>query len=92
MSRYHHRPEHKRGWDCIRKRAIAAAGRRCSRCGLPGRLEVRLEVHHPTPLSHGGDNGQVLEVLCRNCHFLQHNPPDPARRAWAKFLQEEFAC
>ena len=88
MSRHHHRPEHKRGWDCIRKRAISAAGRRCSRCGLAGKLEV----HHVNPLALGGDNRSPVAVLCRNCHFLQHNPPDPARRAWAKFLQEEFSC
>ena len=88
MSRYHHRPEHKRGWTAIRARAIRAAGRRCTRCGFAGRLEV----HHPRPLSKGGDNDQALEVVCRVCHFLQHNPPDPARLAWAKFLQEEFAC
>ena len=88
MSTYHHRPEHKRGWTAIRARAIAADGRRCTRCGLPGRLEV----HHPRPLSHGGDNDQALEVLCRDCHLHQHHTPDPDRLAWSRFLQEEFPC
>ena len=88
MSRYHHRPTHKRGWAGIRARAIRAAGRRCSRCGLPGRLEV----HHPRPLSQGGGNDQALLVVCRDCHFVEHHAPDPARKAWAKFLREEFAA
>ena len=88
MSRYHHRPEHKRGWPGIRARAIRAAGRRCSRCGLPGRLEV----HHVRALSRGGDNRGRVVVMCRDCHFVEHHVPDPAREAWAKFLQEEFSA
>ena len=87
MSRHHHRPEQKRGWTGIRARAIRAAGRRCSRCGRPGRLEV----HHPIQLSHGGDHDQALTVLCRECHLHEHHPPDPARMAWSKFIREEFS-
>ena len=88
MSRHHHRAENRRGWSAIRARAIVkAARRRCTRCGLPGRLEV----HHPRPLSLGGTHDQPLEVTCRACHFARHHPPDPARLAWVKFLQE-FAC
>ena len=86
MSRHHR--EHKRGWSRIRQRAIAKAGRRCTRCGLPGRLEV----HHPLPLSAGGTHDQALEVVCRDCHLARHHLPDPARLAWARFLQEEFSC
>ena len=85
MSRHHR--AHKRGWELIRKRAISAAGRRCTRCKKAGRLEV----HHPTPLSQGGTHDQALEVVCRVCHLSQHNPPDPAREAWARFLIEEFS-
>ena len=88
MSRFHHRPEHKRGWAVIRARAIRAAGRRCTRCGLPGRLEV----HHPIRLSKGGTHDQALEVVCRECHLARHHLPDPARLAWARFLQEELSC
>ena len=88
MSRYHHRPAHKRGWTGIRARAIRSAGRRCTRCGRAGRLEV----HHPLPLSKGGDNDQALEVVCRDCHLARHHLPDPARLAWARFLQEEFSA
>ena len=86
MSRHHR--EHKRGWAGIRARAIRAAGRRCTRCGLPGRLEV----HHPIQLSKGGTHDQALEVVCRDCHLARHHKPDPARVAWARFLQEEFSC
>ena len=88
MSRHHHRPEHKRGWTAIRARAIRAAGRRCSRCGFAGKLSV----HHPTPLSRGGDNDQALEVVCRNCHLSQHHQPDPDREAWGRYLEEEYPC
>ena len=82
MSRFHHRPQHKRGWTAIRARAIRAAGRRCSRCRRPGRLEV----HHIRPLSHGGDNRSPVAVLCRDCHLAQHHKPDPDREAWGRFL------
>ena len=85
MSRHHR--THARGWAAIRARAIRTAGRRCTRCSRPGRLEV----HHPRPLSKGGDHDQALVVLCRTCHFARHYRPDPARLAWAKFLQEEWS-
>ena len=87
MSRYHHRAAYKRGWTRIRARAIRAAGRRCTRCGRPGRLEV----HHPRRVSKGGTHDQALEVVCRDCHCAEHHT-DPARLAWARFLHEEFAC
>lgn len=87
MSRFHHRT-HKRGWTAIRARAILAAGRRCSKCKRPGKLEV----HHPTPLARGGTHDQALEVVCRDCHLREHHQPEPARVAWAKFLSEEFSC
>ena len=86
MSRHHR--AHKRGWAAIRARAILAAGRRCAVCHRAGKLEV----HHPTPLSQGGTHGQKLQVVCRDCHFLQHHKPDRARLAWARFLLEEFSC
>ena len=73
MSRYHHRPASKRGWAGIRARAIRAAGRRCTRCGLPGRLEV----HHPLQLSAGGTHDQALEVVCRDCHLGAPSPTGP---------------
>ena len=87
MSRFHHRAENRRGWAAIRARAIRSAGRRCQRCGRPGRLEV----HHPRPLSEGGTNDQALEVTCRVCHLARHQH-DPARDAWVTFLQELSTC
>ena len=85
MSRHHR--AHRAGWDRIRARALRRAGRRCSKCGRPGRLEV----HHPIPLSDGGTHAQALAVVCRDCHFAEHRKSDPAREAWAQFLQEEFS-
>ena len=85
MSRHHR--AHKRGWERIRARAVRSAGRRCTRCGFAGKLEV----HHPTPLSQGGTHDQELEVVCRLCHFARHHIPDPDREAWTRFLREEFS-
>lgn len=85
MSRHHR--THRAGWDRVRKLALVASGRRCNRCKKAGRLEV----HHPTRLSQGGTHDQALEVVCRDCHLSQHNPPDPAREAWGRFLIEVFA-
>ena len=84
MSRHHR--AHRAGWDRIRKRAIAAAGRRCSRCGFAGKLEV----HHVRPLSLGGDNRSPVAVVCRNCHLQQHRRLGPDRMAWSTFLRKEF--
>ena len=86
MSRHHR--AHTRGWSRIRARAIRKAGRRCSRCLRPGKLEV----HHPRTLSEGGTHDQALQVLCRVCHLQQHHKPDPARDAWGRFLQEFASC
>lgn len=85
MSRHHRANRLPPG---VRARAIRRAGRRCSRCGRPGRLEV----HHPHKLSEGGTHDQPLEVVCRDCHLREHHPPDPARLAWAAFLQEELSA
>ena len=86
MSRHHR--AHKRGWSRIRQTAIVKAGRRCTRCGFAGKLEV----HHARPLSRGGTHDQALVVLCRDCHIQEHHKPDPARAAWVKFLQEFASC
>ena len=85
MSRHHRR--HRAGWPRARNRVLANAGRRCSKCGRPGKLEV----HHPLPLARGGTHDQPLAVVCVDCHLREHNPPDPARDAWARFLKEEFS-
>ena len=85
MSRFHHRPENKRGWTARRSRELRRAGRRCEVCHRAGRLEVH---HAARPLSQGGTHDQALEVICRVCHLARHHKPDPARLAWATFLQE----
>ena len=93
MSLHHRRPANRRGHAVRRKRAIAKAGRRCQRCGRPGRLMARrLEAHHPIPLSAGGAPDQPLEVVCRECHFVEYNKTDPARVAWRSFVRELAAC
>ena len=86
MSRHHR--ANRAGWARTRTRELRRAGRRCERCGRPGQLAV----HHPLPLSHGGTHAQALEVVCRVCHLARHHQPDPARVAWARFLQQEFSA
>jgi hypothetical protein len=46
----------------------------CQRCGAqPGQPGVRLEVHHRTWVSHGGDNDPAnLITLCSACHAGEH--------------------
>lgn len=88
MSRHHHHPANKRGWEAVRRRELRRARRRCERCGHAGRLAVH---HAEQPLSEGGTNDQRYEVLCRDCHRDEHNQVDPAREAWSRFLQEEIS-
>ena len=85
-----------KAWGRARLTALRRAGYRCQRCGGVRRLEV----HHRTPLEHGGAafDQRNLIVLCRTCHFRAHrkaapsDPPDTGRlkrerRAWRAFLR-----
>ena len=73
-----------RQWSRLRRRLLEAAGWRCTRCALPGRLEV----HHRQPLYRGGtDDQDNLQVLCVTCHVAAHRPPvTPAVQAWIDLL------
>ena len=65
--------------------ALEAAGWRCGRCGVAGRLEV----HHRRPLHLGGAryDPENLEVVCRGCHVAAHRRPlTDAERAWADLV------
>ena len=95
MSRKHPGSRHyaaldRRRWQIARLRCFEAAGWRCSRCGVAGRLEA----HHRVRLEDGGDPyAQAnLECLCRSCHIAHHRGdrerPDPARDAWRALLRE----
>jgi 5-methylcytosine-specific restriction endonuclease McrA len=53
-----------REWAARRTVALAAAGRRCQRCGACGGLEV----HHKHYRTLGAERAEDLEVLCRPCH------------------------
>lgn len=65
MSR-HHAALDARQWGKARRAAIKRDGRRCTRCGLKGSLEV----DHILPLDGQGDpyNLDNLRTLCRACH------------------------
>ena len=61
-------------------------GWRCTRCGLPGALEV----HHVKELHHGGAPYDLanLSTLCRGCHIEGHRtPPIPGMAEWADYLR-----
>ena len=85
-------------WKRARLLALRRAGYKCQRCGGARRLEV----HHRTPLEHGGApfDPANLEVICRHCHFAAHGKAAPTgprqdtgrlkreRMAWRAFLSE----
>lgn len=71
-------------WRALRLRILNRDGRRCQRCGRPGRLEV----HHRRPLWRGGapyepDN---LESLCRACHFIREPDRRTDRLIWQQAI------
>ena len=69
-------------WKRLRLEALQAANWRCSRCHRYGN-----ECHHRHPLTSGGPELpglSGLEILCRRCHFENHQPS--ARRAWDALL------
>lgn len=75
-------------WKKLRKAALERADFTCERCGLPGMRSSRfadliavpadmvaasLHVHHRVNVRFGGDERpEDLEVLCANCHRLEH--------------------
>ena len=77
-------------WRRLRKKLLKAVGYRCSKCGIPGRLEV----DHIIPLHDGGAayDENNLQVLCRECHFIKsgYKPfKDPEERLkWQRFVNE----
>ena len=73
-------------WRYARREALARAGGRCERCGGAGRLEV----HHKVAIAKGGAAYDLanLEVVCRRCHFRQHEGDrrTPGRDEWFRLL------
>ena len=73
-------------WERVRRDVLDRDGWRCTRCGLPGALEV----HHVRELHHGGDPWahSNLITLCRDCHIEGHRtPPIPGMAEWADYLK-----
>ena len=61
-------------WQRFRRLALSAAGHRCARCDDDGRttIDVFLEVHHLTYERLGRERLEDVEVLCTNCHMVEH--------------------
>jgi 5-methylcytosine-specific restriction enzyme A len=57
-------------WRVARTAARQRDGNRCRRCGGT----QRLQVHHVTPISEGGERYALdnLITLCSSCHAQQH--------------------
>ena len=79
-------------WKRVRAEALRRAGRRCSKCGLSGDLDV----HHVSRESYerrGSERANDLAVLCRRHHHELHpgwldDRPDLAQR-WRNRLKSE---
>lgn len=60
-------------WEIVRRAALKRDGRRCRRCGNPGRLEV----HHVEPVHRAPGLALSLDnaiCVCRSCHLAIHRP------------------
>lgn len=55
-------------WKTKRKKAIAHYGGKCAVCGST----QNLTVHHKTYKRFGREKLKDLEVLCRDCHCIEH--------------------
>ncbi len=60
-------------WRERSRRAKAAAGWKCQRCGAQHGLGNALELHHRDYSRLGHEEPGDLQVLCRKCHGEIHN-------------------
>lgn len=82
-----------RAWKEARKAALDAAGWRCERCHVPGRLEVhhKISIFEDFSLALTLSN---LEVLCRSCHIAHHRAEKDTKsearvpEPWLDFVNE----
>jgi len=78
-------------WKHVRHLELEAANRTCRNCGKMG---LKLQVHHPVPLSIGGAPYDLsnLRALCEQCHkeaHLNRKPAKtPAEQKWIKLVAE----
>lgn len=56
-------------WRETRKKKLEQVGNKCQRCK---RKDQPLDVHHKTYARLGRERMSDLEVLCRECHDLEH--------------------
>ena len=69
ISQWNKKYKYKNGIGHYRERALKNLGSKCKRCGIK---DIRvLLVHHK---DRNRNNNQIknFEVLCRNCHILEH--------------------
>lgn len=71
----------------VLRRLHARANHCCERCGVRG---GRLDVHHTHAVSEGGGNDlELLRLLCPACHSLGHQP-DYARKPHWRAAREKY--
>lgn len=61
-------------WQAKRQIALAAATYKCQKCGFFTPKGKGLHVHHLTYRNLGDEPVSDLQVLCKRCHMLRHNP------------------
>jgi hypothetical protein len=59
-------------WRAVRRRMLERSGGFCQRCQRRFRLAA-LDVHHRDYRHIGAERERDLEVLCRECHQLEHS-------------------
>ena len=57
-------------WKIKRKQALDFHGDFCSQC----KSKKDLHVHHKTYANLGNEPMEDLVILCRDCHYVEHNP------------------
>ena len=79
-----------RRWGMVRLLMMQRANWRCEKCHGSGRLEV----HHKVPIREGGArfDPMNLRVLCRRCHFEEHDTDTPpGRKGWRRLVREAMS-
>jgi len=62
-------PTYKNGILGYRKRALAYYGQKCGRCGIE---DIRVLLVHHKDRNRKNNEIENFEILCRNCHILEH--------------------
>jgi 5-methylcytosine-specific restriction endonuclease McrA len=71
-------------WQKTRKATLADRKYKCEQCGRRGLLHV----HHLTYANLWAERPEDLQVLCEQCHYLEHFSMTRIEAELAKWLNE----